>query len=130
MADIVEHLDGQAARCGRVLALVSAAFTLALYNEAIRAATERRPLKAVFSQPRCAAATFVGATSYASMVFLMAALPLAMNQDSFSFADSSTAIQVHMVLMFLPSFGTGHAIKKLGVSGWWHRRQTTSPSSG
>ena len=79
------------------------------------AATERRPLKTVFAQPRCAAATFVGATSYASMVFLMAALPLAMNQDSFSFADSSTAIQVHMVLMFMPSFGTGHAIKKLGV---------------
>ena len=40
------------------------------------------------------------------MVFLMAAVPLAMKQDGFDFVQSSTVVQVHMVSMFAPSSST------------------------
>ena len=74
-----------------------------------------RPLRVVFSQPRCAACTFVAAVSYAVMVFLMAGVPLAMADRGFSFAESSTVVQVHMLTMFAPSFVTGHVVRRLGV---------------
>lgn len=75
----------------------------------------RRPLRAVFAQPRCAAAVVVGAFSYAVMVFLMAAVPLAIKQVGFNFVQSSTVVQVHMVSMFAPSFVTGHLVRLLGA---------------
>ena len=89
----------------------------------------RRPLRVVFAQPRCAAATVVGAISYAVMVnhtpnpnptqsptptppltlslnltqvFLMAAVPLAIKQAGFDFAQSSTVVQVRCCTLTLP----------------------------
>merc|ERR1740121_1626541 len=32
----------------------------------------------------------------------------------FSFAETSTVIQVHMICMFAPSFFTGHAVRRVG----------------
>ena len=44
----------------------------------------------------------------------MAAVPLQMIADGFSFSQSSLTVQLHMVAMFAPSFVTGHAIKRFG----------------
>ncbi len=74
----------------------------------------RRPLWSVFAQPRCWACTLIASAAYGIMVFYMAAVPLQMRATGLSFAQSSLAIQVHMVLMFAPSFVTGHAVNRLG----------------
>tara|TARA_B110001452_G_C15196059_1_gene415164 strand:- start:147 stop:1466 length:1320 start_codon:yes stop_codon:yes gene_type:complete len=78
-------------------------------------ADRRRPLRVVYAQPRVAAATFVAAISYAVMVFLMAALPLSMKDVGHTFDEISGTIQAHMVAMFLPSFGTGHLVRRFGA---------------
>ena len=75
-----------------------------------------RPLREVFAQPRCWACTFVASASYGVMVFFMAAVPLQMRAAGFSFAQSSLTVQLHMVMMFAPSFFTGHAIKRFGIA--------------
>jgi hypothetical protein len=78
-------------------------------------AAARRSLVAIFARPRAAAATAIAAIAYGVMVFLMAALPLAMAESGMGFSDSSLAVQLHMVAMFAPSFVTGHAVKRLGA---------------
>lgn len=84
-------------------------------NSAADADDRRRPLCTVYAQPRVAAATYVAATSYAVMVFLMAALPLSMKDVGHSFDEISGVIQGHMVAMFLPSFVTGHLVRRFGA---------------
>jgi len=92
-----------------------------------------RPLSAILAQPRCFAAVSVAAICYAMMVSLMAALPLSMADPKpawfldqptdiaaiaatgFSFGETSTVIQAHMICMFAPSFVTGHVIRCLGA---------------
>jgi MFS family permease len=86
-------------------------------TEAATAPPPRR-LAIIYSEPRTVAATLVASLSYAIMVFLMSAVPLAMADGDaplFSFEQSSTVVQIHMVSMFAPSFFTGHLIKKFGV---------------
>jgi hypothetical protein len=85
-------------------------------TEAATALPPRR-LADIYSEPRTLAATLVGSLSYASMVFLMSAVPLAMaagDPPLFSF-QQSTVVQIHMVAMFGPSFLTGHLVRKIGV---------------
>lgn len=86
-------------------------------NEAAPAQPPRR-LAVIYSEPRTLAATLVASLCYASMVFLMSAVPLAMAGGAaplFSFEQSSIVVQIHMVSMFAPSFVTGHLIRKFGV---------------
>ena len=52
--------------------------------------------------------------SYSGMAGLMVATPVAMKGQDFSFNDSTSAIQFHMVGMFLPSFFSGEIIAWLG----------------
>ena len=49
------------------------------------------------------------------MTLTMSATPLAMLACGFTFVDSATVIQAHIVGMFLPSFFTGHLIARFGV---------------
>lgn len=76
---------------------------------------QRRRLITIFGQPQCAACTFVAAASYSAMVFLMAAVPLAMTQSGFAFDEAAVVVQFHMVAMFAPSFVTGHLVKRFGA---------------
>ena len=108
-------------------------------GSAAAADPHRRRLVAVFAQPRCAACTFVATASFSVMTFLMAAVPLAMSSSGFTFDDSSTVIQGHsapltppgpwpafcshpcrrmlpaVLAMFVPSFVTGHLVKRFGA---------------
>lgn len=69
----------------------------------------------LFRQPVLLAAVASGIIGYAVMVFLMTATPLAMHHDDFLFEDIAIVIQWHVLGMFVPSFFTGHLIKRFGI---------------
>ncbi len=74
-----------------------------------------RPLSEIVRQPAYIAALISSMFGYGVMTLVMSATPLAMLACGFEFGHSATVIQVHIVAMFLPSFFTGHLIKKFGV---------------
>lgn len=52
---------------------------------------------------------------YGAMNFVMSSTPLAMNANQYGISETALVIQWHVVAMFLPSFFTGHLIKRLGI---------------
>jgi len=74
-----------------------------------------RPVRDIFSQPAFMSAVAFQTISYSAMGAIMAATPLAMAADGFSFAESTTAITCHMLGMFIPSLFSGQVIKKHGT---------------
>lgn len=66
----------------------------------------------IFSQPIMIAAVTSGVIGYFVMVLLMTATPLAMQADNYPFSDITTIIQWHVLGMFVPSFFTGHLIRR------------------
>lgn len=74
-----------------------------------------RPMAEIIRQPNYRVALASSVFGYAVMTLTMSATPLAMLACGFGFADSATVIQFHVVAMFLPSFFTGHLIKRFGV---------------
>ena len=55
------------------------------------------------------------AVSWAAMFVVMSAAPVAMIKAGHSFDDAATALQYHMILMFLPGLlGTGDCVRVLG----------------
>lgn len=74
-----------------------------------------RPMAEIMQQPLFVMAVTTSMFGYAVMTLVMSATPLAMNACGFSFTDSATVIQAHVVAMFLPSFFTGGLIKRFGI---------------
>jgi len=74
-----------------------------------------RPMAEIARQPAYRVALAASVCGYAVMTLTMSATPLAMLACGFSFADSATVIQGHIIAMFLPSFFTGHLINRVGV---------------
>jgi MFS family permease len=74
-----------------------------------------RPLSLIARQPHYRVALASSVFGYAVMTLTMSATPLAMLACGFSFSDSATVIEAHIVGMFLPSFFTGHLIQRFGV---------------
>ena len=74
-----------------------------------------RPLAEIVRQPRYAVAVIVGMLSYAIMVMVMTATPVAMLGCGFHVRDSSWVIQWHVLAMFVPSFFTGSLIQRMGA---------------
>jgi MFS family permease len=74
-----------------------------------------RPLPAILRQPAYRVALTSSVFGYAVMTLTMSATPLAMQACGFTFQDSATVIQMHIIGMFLPSFFTGHLISRFGV---------------
>lgn len=62
-------------------------------------------------------AVLAAVLGYALMNILMTATPLAMLCSHLDFEASSRVIQWHVVAMFLPSFFTGHLIRRWGAPG-------------
>jgi MFS family permease len=77
--------------------------------------TGGRPMREIMRQPAFIVALLASMIGYAIMTLIMSATPLAMLGCGFSFNDSATVIQVHVLAMFLPSFFTGHLITRFGV---------------
>ena len=59
-----------------------------------------------------AASAMIG---YGVMNLVMTATPLAMRGWGFAFSQTATVIQWHVLAMFVPSFFTGHLIRRFGV---------------
>jgi MFS family permease len=82
-------------------------------------ATERaaggRSLPAIMQLPAFRVALAASVFGYAVMTITMSATPLAMHSCGFTFVDSASVIQMHIVGMFLPSFFTGHLITRFGA---------------
>jgi MFS family permease len=74
-----------------------------------------RPMSEIVRQPAYVVAVVSSMLGYGVMTLVMSATPLAMLDCGFTFNDSATVIQAHIVAMFLPSFFTGHLIARYGV---------------
>ncbi len=74
-----------------------------------------RSYSELFQQPILIAAVASGVIGYAVMVFLMTATPLSMHDHDFAFNKIAIVIQWHVLGMFVPSFFTGHLIKRFGI---------------
>jgi MFS family permease len=53
--------------------------------------------------------------SYGAMIFIMVATPLAMQDYAHPFSDAAFVIQWHVFGMYVPSFFTGHLIRRFGI---------------
>lgn len=74
-----------------------------------------RPLATIARQPAFLVAVLSAMFGYAVMSLVMTATPLAMLYCGLSFEQTAFVIQWHALGMFVPSFFTGHLIRKFGV---------------
>jgi MFS family permease len=78
-------------------------------------AASGRPLGDIVRQPVFIVAVAAGALGYGVMNLLMAATPIAMQRCGLPFADAALVLEWHVLGMFVPSFFTGHLIKRFGA---------------
>jgi MFS family permease len=78
-------------------------------------ATSGRPLGEIMRQPVFVVAVASGALGYGVMNLLMAATPIAMQQCLHPFSSAALVLEWHVLGMFVPSFFTGHLIKRFGA---------------
>ncbi|MBL6955050.1 MAG: MFS transporter [Alphaproteobacteria bacterium] len=74
-----------------------------------------RPLRVIARQPAFIVAVLSAMLGYAVMSFVMTATPLAMAACDHGFGDTAFVIQWHALGMTVPSFFTGHLIRRFGV---------------
>jgi len=74
-----------------------------------------RPMRAIAQNPIFVVAVLAGTTAYTAMNFTMVATPLAMLACGHGFGATKLVMQIHVLGMFVPSFFTGHLIKRFGV---------------
>jgi MFS family permease len=74
-----------------------------------------RPLAEIARQPIFIVAVLGAAVGYGVMNLLMAATPLAMQQCKHPFDSAALVLEWHVLGMFVPSFFTGHLIKRVGA---------------
>jgi len=78
-------------------------------------ATSGRPLREIARQPVFIVSVAAGALGYGVMNLLMAATPIAMQQCQHPFDRAALVLEWHVLGMFVPSFFTGHLIKRFGA---------------
>jgi MFS family permease len=74
-----------------------------------------RPLAQIVRQPTFIVAAAAGALGYGVMNLLMAATPIAMARCGLPFDSAALVLEWHVLGMFVPSFFTGHLIRRVGV---------------
>ena len=74
-----------------------------------------RPLAELARQPVFIVAVAAAALGYGVMNLLMAATPIAMQQCKHPFESAALVLEWHVLGMFVPSFFTGHLIKRFGA---------------
>ena len=74
-----------------------------------------RPLSRIATQPKFITAVLASMCGYGVMVLVMTTTPLAVLASEHSFNDAAFIVQWHILGMFVPSFFTGHLIKRFGV---------------
>jgi MFS family permease len=78
-------------------------------------ASRGRPLREIVRQPVFVVAAACGALGYGVMNLLMAATPIAMQRCGLPFESAALVLEWHVLGMFVPSFFTGHLIRRFGV---------------
>ncbi|MEO7057370.1 MAG: MFS transporter [Caldimonas sp.] len=79
------------------------------------AAAPGRPLREIAAQPVFVVAVVACAFGYGVMNLLMAATPIAMAMHAHPFSSTALVLEWHVLGMFVPSFFTGHLIKRFGA---------------
>jgi MFS family permease len=74
-----------------------------------------RPLRELARQPVFVIAVAAAALGYGVMNLLMAATPIAMAQCEHPFSSAALVLEWHVLGMFVPSFFTGHLIRRFGA---------------
>jgi MFS family permease len=74
-----------------------------------------RSLRELARQPAFVVAIAGAALGYGVMNLLMAATPIAMQQCAHPFSAAALVLDAHVLAMFVPSFFTGHLIRRFGV---------------
>ena len=74
-----------------------------------------RPLGEIARQPMFVVAVLGGVVAYGVMILLMTVTPLAMVVMEHGFGDAAFVIQLHVLGMYVPSFFTGHLIRRFGL---------------
>ncbi|MGE4219712.1 MAG: MFS transporter [Alphaproteobacteria bacterium] len=82
---------------------------------AVERADSGRPLRQIAAQPVFIVAVLSATLGYATMALIMTATPLAMVACGFSFSQTASVIQWHVLAMYVPSFFTGALIRRFGV---------------
>lgn len=99
-----------------LLALLALSFIEFPPHRAPRPGAARgRPLREIVRQPAFIVAAAAGALGYGVMNLLMAATPLAMAQAHHAFEHAALVLEWHVLGMFVPSFFTGHLIRRFGA---------------
>jgi MFS family permease len=75
-----------------------------------------RTLITIARQPAYMVAVVSALVAYGVMNFIMIATPLAMHGYAHAFSDTAFVIQWHIFGMFIPSFFTGHLIRRFGTA--------------
>ena len=78
-------------------------------------ASRGRPWQELVRQPVFAVAVVASALGYGVMNLLMAATPIAMQQCRHPFDSAALVLEWHVLGMFVPSFFTGHLIRRFGA---------------
>jgi len=86
-----------------------------LHKPPLPGASSGRPLREIARQPAFIVAVIGGALGYGVMNLLMAATPIAMARCGLPFSDAALVLEWHVLGMFVPSFFTGHLIKRFGA---------------
>jgi len=74
-----------------------------------------RKLGVIVRQPAFIVAAIGGMLGYGIMSLVMTATPLAMHDHDHAFSDTAFVIEWHLLGMFVPSFFSGHLIRRIGV---------------
>eukprot|EP00045_Choanoeca_perplexa_P011616 m.124108 g.124108 ORF g.124108 m.124108 type:complete len:445 (+) comp15693_c0_seq2:311-1645(+) len=77
--------------------------------------TPARTLKQLLCDPKYLSAVLASAVIYGSMSGIMNATPLEMREVGHSFDDSTLAVQIHSIGMFLPAAGAGFVVARVGA---------------
>lgn len=73
-----------------------------------------RPLSVIARQPAFVVAVIAAVVAYSVMGLLMSVTPLAMVLHKHDFDQATLVIQWHVLGMYVPSFFTGHLVKRFG----------------
>ena len=74
-----------------------------------------RPLAEIMRQPLFIVAVASAALGYGVMNLLMSATPIAMQRCGLPFSDAALVLEWHVLGMFVPSFFTGHLIRRFSA---------------
>ena len=80
----------------------------------VHGASRGRPWQELMSQPVFMVAAVASSLGYGVMNLLMAATPIAMQQCKHPFDSTALVLEWHVLGMFVPSFFTGHLIRRFG----------------